>query len=476
MRLPDLLGREHAVNLVLIISLAVLATFTALSVFAFPSADDFCYAVKVQELGFFGAQRDWYLSWSGRYAANGLVSAFVLAGGLDRLYALAPVLVLLITSVAFFALVSTLAGPRYPIRVVLASSLALCVLFVAGLPDVAQTLYWVSGSFTYQLGNVSLLLLLALAAQQELSRGSSWSASVLRLAVASVLAWIAAGANEATMLCLLLLLGCGAVFSFAFRRGSAWFWTSLLLIAAAGALTSLLAPGNAARAASLAGDGMIRPPAWLAGILFVPWALLRIAYWLSNPAIWASAVLVLAATWDDARAILRCDGVFQRRWLLVPACWAGVLLVVNGLGFLVNRYPLPERAESVVYLMFLLGWYPSVIVLYHRFLPDRTPSHSPFVTRWALVLLLVGLIGAPNVFEGFKDVYRGYRYRQEMAARLELIREAQSQGDRGLEVPSISRPPRTLFATELTTDTANFRNACPARYYGLEWIRLGDRP
>jgi hypothetical protein len=472
--LPAILEGKIVVYGLLLISLCVLMTFGALSAFAFPSADDFCYAVKARALGFVGAQRDMYFTWSGRYSASAAISAFVLAGGLQRFYPHAAVLVLLLTAAAFVALLLALGWPKYPLRILLAGSLALCVQFIAGLPDVAQAVYWVAGSFTYQLGNVFLLLLLALVAQQERGAASGWLVPGLRFAAGSILALVAVGENEVTLVCTLIVLATCAALAWLWQRRTIWFLTSLLAVAIVGALISVLAPGNMVRAASLSTDGMIRPSAWLAVSLFLPWTLLRIVYWLSNPALWASAFLLVVITWDDAKSILQREGDFDRRWLIVPACWAGLLFILNGVGFLVNRYPLPERAESVVLLAFLIGWYPSVVVLYHRFLPAWPPSFSHFAMRWALALLVVGLVGAPNVVEAFKDVYRGYRYHREMSARLALISESKARGNHGLEVPSISRPPRTLFATELTTDTSNFRNSCTAGYYGLPWIRLGD--
>ena len=465
-----------AINAVLLASVGVIATFAGLSLFAFPSADDFCYAVRAHDLGFVGAQREWYLGWSGRYSASALISGFTLAGGLDRFYWLAAILVLVVTAAAFFGLLLALGRPRYSRRLLLAASLGLCVLFLAGLPDVAQTVYWATGSLTYQLGNVALLLLLTLAAREERSTSSRWWASLLRFVAAAVVALVAVGANEATLLCVLVLTGCGATVAAMGRRRTVGFWVGVLIVATIGALASVLAPGNASRAASLTSSGMLRPQAWLAVLLFMPWVVLRVGYWLSNVAIWASAFLLLLVTWGDAQRLLRPSGRVDRRWLLVPIVWLGVILLVNGLGFAVNRYPLPERAESVTYLVFLLGWYPSAIVLYHAFIGDRFGRPSTAAARWAVVGLILGLVGAPNVFEAFKDVYRGYRYRREMTTRLELIRRASGEGVLDLEVPSLSRPPRTLFATELTTDPGNSRNLCPARYYGLRSLRLGSSP
>jgi hypothetical protein len=93
--------------------------------------------------------------------------------------------------------------------------------------------------------------------------------------------------------------------------------------------------------------------------------------------------------------------------------------------------------------------------------------------RVAPAILLVAILGAPAVVEAAKDVYRGYRFAGEMRARHAALRSAAAHGTQDAVVASLSRPPRTLFATDVTTDPANHRNRCTAQYFGLQSIRLG---
>ena len=104
---------------------------------------------------------------------------------------------------------------------------------------------------------------------------------------------------------------------------------------------------------------------------------------------------------------------------------------------------------------------------------DNTGCYDRRLVMPALALLVVSLLGAPNVFEGYKDAYRGYRYSQEMQARIADIQKAKQQGEAEIVVASLSRPPRTLFATDIATDTGNFRNQCLSEYYQIKSIRLG---
>ena len=91
----------------------------------------------------------------------------------------------------------------------------------------------------------------------------------------------------------------------------------------------------------------------------------------------------------------------------------------------------------------------------------------------AVLVLGLSIVGSQTIVEAFKDTYRGLRYWREMSARMDLIKEAKNNAILDIEVPSLSRPPRTLYTTEITTDPNNFRNSCLAEYYGLRTIVLG---
>lgn len=467
-----LLHRIIPAALVLSVS-AVSALMLALSLFAYPSADDFCLAVKLDRLGFGGAQAWWYQNWTGRYVSTAAISAFVAGGDLVEIYRFAAIAVLLLTFAGFAFLVWSLGRDRYSRRTVLLAAGVVSVLFMASTPDPAQTFYWLTGSFTYQLGNVFVVVLLALLVWRE-TRLTANTFLVAAAFVASAIAAVAAvGSNELSLLISVLTLSAGTFVAFWKRRDSRYYWAALAAIALAAALVSVTAPGNGVRAASMQGDGQIRLDAGLAALAYVPWTLLRVLYWLSNIGIWASALILLWATAPFTRRLLYSNDKFDKRFLALPIAWVLLVLLLNAVGFLVNRYPLPERAESVVALVFLLGWYPSFVVLAHYGFGDKLLPANEGRLRAAGALLLVGLLGSPMVFEAYKDVYRGYRYDKEMRARFALLRSVQGNPAMAVTVGSISRPPRTLFATDFTTDARNFRNTCASEYFGVESITLG---
>lgn len=457
-------------SLLLFVSLIIITLFITLSFAAFPAADDYCYAVQTVKHGFLGSQAYWYYSWSGRYSANAFMSLISLNGDINDAYTRVLIAAQLATLAAIFLLLRSLLQKRYPLSHILLASLTTYVIFLTGLPDVAQYVYWTMGVADYALGNITVLLLLAIGAQRELGSISNRGLPILRFVIAAVLSIIAVGTNEVTLISVLAMLFGAAVLAIKTRAGSARFWTALFIIALFSALVSIFSPGNLLRSQSLATDGMLRPSGALAALLFLPWFLLRAAYWLANPAIWASAMIILVISWGKAKQLLYRDKVFRKSWLYVPVFWAALLLALTGLGFAINHYPLPERAESTVWLVFLLGWYPSSIIIFHFLVGSCPVSVFEPVKRFLVVFLLISMVGSPNIVEAFKDTYRGIRYFREMNARMGLITEAQKQSLTDLEVPTLSRPPRTLFTTDITSDQNNFRNTCLAEYYGLRSI------
>ncbi|MDG4596353.1 MAG: DUF6056 family protein [Candidatus Contendobacter sp.] len=464
---------KMSIGILVFIVAAVIALFIALSFFDYPSADDFCYAVKARQLGFFGAQAFWYENWSGRYTLNFAYTAFSLLGDIFKIYHFPPIILLLSTWLGFCFMVAKVSQSKISKSFIFLTGGICTVLFISGTPNIAQTFYWPGGSFTYQIPNVLLLFLLGLLIWRETTAIGKYT-RILIFSLSSLLAIIIIGANEISLLLTGAILFCGTVHALWMRRNSRAFWVGLLLIAIGAALVSVSAPGNYERYASLDSVTQLRLTPGLAMLLYPPWVILRLLYWLSNLGLWASAFIVLVITFPVAKTWLYSDGNFKRSFLIFPVFWLIMIFVLNGIGFMINRYPLPDRAESVVWLLFLLGWYPSFIILAHFTVGQKIPLDDPRLIQPAIVLLMISLLGSPNIFEAYKDVYRGYRYAKELRVRFDAIQAAKNRGEAEIIVGGISKPPLTLFAAYLETDPGDFKNQCMSEYFEVKSIRLGS--
>jgi len=452
--------------------IAVLTIFIALAFFDYPAADDFCYAAKAKQLGFMRVQAFWYEHWSGRYTLNMAWTALMMSGDISQIYRYPPMILLVSTWLGFCFLTARITQRHLSIPFILLLGGIETLLFISGVPDPAQTFYWIGGSFTYQMANIFLIFLLGLLLWRE-TTAKNQPLRILIFFLSSLLVVATIGVNEISLLLTVTILCGGTFYAVRMRRDSLAFWVALLVIASGATLVSVLAPGNYQRYAVIEHYPMLRPTPWLAVFLYLPWVALRLLYWLSNLGLWSSAFILLVTTFPIVRARLYIEGRFARSFLILPALWISMIFILNAVGFLISRYPLPERAESAVYLLFLLGWYPSFIILVHFLGGDKIHISDRRLVAPAAALLLISLLGAPNVFEAYKDAYRGYRYAQEMSERFTAIQAAKQRGETEIAVGSISKPPRTLFATELATDPGNFRNKCMSEYYGLDSINLG---
>ena len=95
------------VSLLMLIAAAMLvpALYIALGQYAYPSADDFCMATGVRDVGFFQHLWNHYFEWSGRYTSNAMYALYPLIFGLFDGYPLiAGLLILCLLGALAFAL------------------------------------------------------------------------------------------------------------------------------------------------------------------------------------------------------------------------------------------------------------------------------------------------------------------------------------------------------------------------------------
>ena len=113
-------------------------------------ADDFCTAGDVLKLGFWGAQSNMYMTWSGRFSFTFLVAVTHLLGpGLTPLLpALAILLWLASMIILFYQVQSSLISDPSWLGSFLLATFTLSVIFTAS-PNIYQSLYWQTGMLTY---------------------------------------------------------------------------------------------------------------------------------------------------------------------------------------------------------------------------------------------------------------------------------------------------------------------------------------
>jgi hypothetical protein len=222
-------------------------------------ADDFWTAGYLRELGFWEAQRYWYLSWSGRYSFTFLVN-------LVELWGIGAARWLPILSLAFWvgALywfwdgVIMLAGLTYSRWIRLGASLLVVYTTLRTSLDWQQIFLWQTGLLTYVVPLLGLTLWSAWFLAQ-LIRSEAYVPTWRAFLSTAFLFWFLGGFSETSLVFQIVILGLALILfgllpaDYPHRRAG----LLLLALGMAGSLAALLcvamAPGNSVRLGQIGG-------------------------------------------------------------------------------------------------------------------------------------------------------------------------------------------------------------------------------
>jgi Family of unknown function (DUF6056) len=220
-------------------SLVVIVAILWQGFYAFPNADDFCFASQGRDYGAFAAASNTYLNWTGRFTSSFLIALFGAQGALflDAYFILPASVLLLVIGSCYrtFAIVG------------IKNKLAIFVLATVLLSGFSwrETVLWLSGAGTYALGCVAAIFLW----------GQYWSVAFTtrpggwpRIVILALATLLAAGFNEPLMLAQIVVIATMLVIVCRTQRKLSKPLLLFLMVAMMGALAVALAPGNAQRA------------------------------------------------------------------------------------------------------------------------------------------------------------------------------------------------------------------------------------
>lgn len=451
---------------------AAIAPFIVLAAYAYPTADDFDYAMDTRLEGYWPAFAHQYTGWNGRFASNLLVLANPMVSGAGTAYRMVAAAMFVVTIAAMYVFIRAIAGSALDRRLAAVCALAWCGAYLAGVPALDENFYWYTGAVTYQLSSVLLLAQVALF--MRALRGRTASGAITLVALSGLLVVFVVGMNEVAML--LAVAFYGAFTIFAALRGDRRATTASLVCFGAAAVAGLavwLAPGNAVRAGmyptkhelvrSVAMTAMhtVRFGAtWatagtlvLATILFIPFAE-RIAatdrFWRELPR--REFIALLGAPFAAIPL-----GIF-------PAFWATGLLGQH-------------RTVSVAYAAFMALWFVATLAVVGRGLIPAS-SLAPAPVRSALACALaVAIAFTGNGYTVMTDLLTGRarRFAQAMDGRSAMLAECRRAGTRPCLIPRLPDPPRVTFASDAAAD-AEWTVQSHARYLGVSHVELAPAP
>ena len=447
----------------LLVALAVaVLPYVLLAAYAYPSADDFDYAMDTRLEGYWTAFAHQYAGWNGRFASNLLVLANPMVQGSVGVYRMVAVGVLMVTVAAMYAFVRALAGSSFDRRITAVCALAWCGVHLSVVPALAENFYWYTGAVTYQLSTALLIGQFA-AVVRLLRRRNAGAWSII--AVAAPLALIV-GMNEVVML--LAVAAYTALTAFAAARRDRYGVTVSLACVAAGVLGGLavaLSPGNAVRGALYPVRHELIQSAAITAVQTVRFAA---AWSTAGPLLLATALLVpvarrIAAAHPFWRGLSRSEfvAVLVAPFVAIPI---GIFPAVWSTGVLGQH-----RTVSVAFAVFLVLWFVATIAVTARFeLTMPAPLLAP-----AAAGLVAAVIFTGNGYSVTTDLMTGRarRYAVAMAARSAAFVACGQTPARTCPIEALADSLHALSVSSGSADAA-WAVQSHARYFGVTLFEM----
>lgn len=409
---------------------------------------------------FFGAQKDLYLHWSGRYFNNLAVSLCPLHWRSFFAFRATVILIMLAFALAFLWAVMrglrVFAGISYSSRWAIGA--ATTALLFNNFPSLSEGFFWYSGEVTYVLPAVAALCLLGvlMRVNEDAAPGAG------TLLIAAILAAISIGGNE------ILLMLCDVVVLFGWlyykRKGKVAqrrFYVRLAIVCISCTALSLFAPGNLIRQHVNPRNVAMVPPTWL---YFSQKAFFQ---WITNPyfLLCSALVLLLLNGQTLIRPRLHLFAAFLLPFITV--------LVLSFPAHYALGTPPPPRVMNMVYTFFLLSW---LVFLLHLHLYFRERIGADGVNHAllrqlviiAVMLLLLGSINThdlrqANLFAVPKSLVRGIPqgFNRELTDRYQQIA---ATGDTARVAPLRFRDGNPLYIMDIVP-----RPTVTGGQYGRYW-------
>lgn len=450
--------------------------------FAVPLADDFCRAAWPEQwqAALEKAQHA-HLTWTGRWAA---VLIYALVFPHIPMTSAAYPLLLTQSGVIWFAIfyisLHIFYGKSLPAARKAIYSIILCAVYWTGMPHPGDTWYWLTGTVEWQVPMLLFALAMLVLTGSRISFGGPLERLVTTL-IGAALGFLVTGFNE---LCGLLLLGTltvGTFLAFIRRRPDmAAIYLFAAIVAAAGFMITVGAPGNTLRIASdfpnshdpifairaLIVPGLNSPVEWLgdARLLALSLLLLTSRTFVNEQPAWTKWKLPLPSPLSSMTAFVPLVGF--------TAVTAGVLAVAYAQGS-----NLPPRALNTLYAVLLIGWIAALIPL-GQILRNDISRQSEFVrgaNMFAAIIFPITLLIAPNTLRAAFDLPDVVsHWHPSVISRDAEIRQLLLDGNQDITVEPLAPLPKLYLggSGDITSDPADWRNGCVAKYYGARSITI----
>jgi Family of unknown function (DUF6056) len=426
-----------------------------LSFFNNPGSDDFDLSYESQVESFWSLQIRRYFDWSGRYFSNGLISFLdPLIYGNYFWFKIIPILlmVLFFFSIVYFISSFQLATSRLN---KFAYAGAVLFLYIYQMPNVSDGFYWIPGSFTNQLPQVIVLLFFSMLFKY-IQTGKT-----LFVVLASFFLFAAIGCNEITVVSLLFILFLLFFYNYLVLRKFSRTLFLMMTIAIIFGCVEVLAPGNIARAESMANKHQL--------ILSV---LKSFQVSLSLMMKWMPMITICCFFFFKSITQI-IDENISKKYIIHPFFSICLVFLIVYIGvfpcFWSTGSEPPVRTANTIYFFFIIAYINFIFSAIYYFIIQKKKDFSySYNTKICIaIIIIVSSLSNNNITVAYHDLLTGkaYKYNNEMVARIELINNCHEQE---CVLPQLLNMPKTICNKEvmaLTNDKNNWKNLEIARYF-----------
>ncbi len=443
-----------------------LLPFLYIAQYNHPAADDFCYARKVNHLGFLATQIDHWLTWSGRYTATAFLSLYTIDHNYLFNYRIAPILLFTFFLISIFIFLKALI-PKTSNYDICAIGFVIFFLYIFNAPNITEAFYWLAGSITYQLAVILSLLLFSLILHHF--RINKKTDKILITILGAILGVIIVGLNEIILIYLCIILTLWLIIRLYILRKPDWYFISIILATYIAAGISLGAPGNYKRMSYVMMDqfnlvfstsGSIQL-AFLAILSWLPFLLLFFLIFIRP----------LKRVAIRLKEIYNVPHISKKFVILLGIFLFGLI----ALGYFPTYWSQggrpPTRTINTIYLIFLFGSVGIILISLMR--SDKIKMTllkvNPSLVSLLAVIALISytFLSSNNIKNVYEDLYLGKAMKYDIEMKNRYLQLSNCKEEL-CDISPIENRPATIFAIDLggkPEDQNYYYNICLKDYF-----------
>ena len=473
------LKKSSVLNLKVIFLFLCIIPFFVLAFFARPVDDEYPFFTNLSSMSSWEFVYSMYTGWSGRYFSTFLASIFLkFIIYWKGFYPIFIFLILVISFLSYYWIINNLSFTN-SVKEKLLLTNSLFLVYIYGMPSLAEGFYWFICALGYMLTNCFLIFWIGFLCQREYNKNNQKSMYKENLVI-FFFTFALCGCIEIMSSLVVGLIAIIWITKFINTKKIDTFYSLLFVFALVCFCFSIFAEGNSVRASNF--SGLSNPLLILRKL--IPNSLNYIFYWFFETPILVFTLFYLPFA---QKIITKTDFDFIFKvnpfWALVV--WIGVVFGSFSIGYISIGGDLPMRINNIVYFLFLIGWFyvVSVFVCFYSNKDSITnldfsifSKPSVFTKLIAPLVIFLFLYKENNpIRAAYSDILKGraYNYAMQLEERQEILNNCKSDM---CIVPKITTPPHIIYepSLDLTTNPEDWKNTSQAIYFGVKAIKVEE--